>query len=97
MISNGKVTGSGIMNFVGHPKFTRYEGQFLNGYFHGIGILKLQNQEEYNGKWKLGMRSGEGVHKFSNENPFTKKYKGNWDNDNFNGLGALFLYDINNS
>ena len=42
-------------------KWERYEGEFVDGKFEGLGTIYLSNGERYGGKFKKGKVDGEGT------------------------------------
>ena len=61
-----------------------YEGDFLDGKFHGQGTLTDPDGDYYTGQWDNGKRHGQGTEK----NSFTT-YIGEWVNDKRHGQGTL--------
>lgn len=84
----------GIANGIGVAKgIDSYEGQFKKGLPHGNGIMRYSNGSIYEGKWKNGKRSGEGV--------FTGTIEGNkivqegiWKADKFEGKQKSAMYKV---
>lgn len=54
----GSGTGAGIQNVEPNDK---YEGEFFQGFAHGLGTFTSAAGEVYRGEWKYGKRSGCGV------------------------------------
>lgn len=81
-LSNNEISGFGKM--YGNSTTGIYEGEFLNGKYHGHGILELKNKENYEGNFKDGLYHGHGVLR---TNKFT--YIGEFVNNSKNGYGVL--------
>lgn len=64
-----------------------YEGDILNGKYHGKGKMVYPNGEEYEGNWVFGHKHGYGVLHSSNGEV---KYEGEWEMDKYHGEGSLF-------
>lgn len=62
----------------------RYRGPFVDGKYHGFGILELIDQRlTYKGNFQLGVRHGRGSQWDRDNNV----YIGQWRNDRRNGMG----------
>lgn len=87
--SNNKYHGLGKYYYIKEGVRYKYKGYFMNGEFHGIGILISTNQYLYQGEFRNGKRCGYGIEvqngKFS--------YKGLFFNDKYNGYGTYFRTD----
>ena len=83
--NDGERTGNGKYYF---NDGTIYEGEFLNGEFKGNGIMKWTNGVEYDGIFNGVVLAGKG--KIINKNT-GDSYKGNFDNNYFNGYG-IYTY-----
>lgn len=81
-LSNNEISGLGKM--YGAATGGAYEGEFLNGKYHGHGFLDLKNKETYEGNFKDGVYHGHGVLRTNN---FT--YIGEFVNNSKNGYGVL--------
>jgi hypothetical protein len=76
---------------------TEYLGQFLNGKYHGLGVLNFKNKEDkytYKGEFKDGKMSGLGIMELNSQarqNPERgfKMYYGEFDNNKPHGLGHM--------
>ena len=68
----------------------QYEGEYVNGVFHGKGKYIYNTGKYYIGEWRNGKRNGKG--KFYLRNNFLY-YDGEWVNDNFEGFGKLNFED----
>lgn len=67
-----------------------YQGETLNGMFHGQGTLTLKSKGfEYSGTWFENKRHGEGRETWNNG----MSYKGEYSNDLKDGYGELILAD----
>ncbi|WP_417500694.1 PEGA domain-containing protein [Marinobacter sp.] len=65
----------------------RYEGQFVDGAFHGTGTAWYSDGSRYEGDWDNGKRAGEGVWRDADGSRFTGQFK----DDAFFGQGTLTL------
>ena len=69
------------------PSGDIYEGDLVNGQFHGLGQLTIsrlnlfRSGENYYGEWKYNKRNGYGVNVWKNGD----KYEGYWVNDKRQG------------
>lgn len=88
--SDGKLIGKGVYDF---PDGSHYEGDVLNGLRHGSGTFVFAGGvARYEGEWKFGKRSGEGVLYYgplNNERMSASYYRGRWSDDARNGIGLL--------
>ena len=75
-------TGMGRYIF---PNGTIYEGEFVNGYFHGVGSITWNDGSYYHGDWQENQRSGVGVLYYNAYDDI--EYVGNWESSLFNGEG----------
>lgn len=80
--SQGQITGRGRLEK--DRGETMYEGDFLDGLFHGKGTL-VNQEGVYKGNWDSGKRHGYG--EFTPKNPRADNpiYKGHWNNDKKHG------------
>ena len=62
----------------------KYEGGFINGVFHGQGILTWGDGASYQGEWLNGKAHGTGIFSFTNGDV----YKGNFEDHKINGFGS---------
>ena len=71
-----------------HGLGTVYKGGFLNGKYHGNGVLDISdsNKSRYEGSFEDGKKSGYGV-----ETTDAYTYEGNFKNGIFNGTGKKTL------
>jgi hypothetical protein len=77
--------GKGI---VVHADGSRYEGEFLNGKYHGSGILTLSDGYlPIMEQWKDGVQHGIGTCSFANGN----RYQGEFEKGEFHGTGIHWL------
>jgi hypothetical protein len=63
-----------------------YEGEYLNGNYHGEGKALYTNGDTYEGQWVEGRKQGTGSYFYCY---FNAKYKGDWFNDEKNGFGVM--------
>jgi hypothetical protein len=68
----------------------RYEGNFVNGIYHGIGTFIWEDNSMYKGNWKDGKRHGSGIYT-SGDGLYT--YDGDWQSDLKHGQGFQQLLD----
>jgi hypothetical protein len=68
----------------------RYEGNFVNGIYHGFGTFIWEDNSMYKGNWKDGKRHGSGIYT-SGDGLHT--YDGDWENDIKHGQGFQQLLD----
>lgn len=66
-----------------------YTGDFMNGFFHGNGIMNELDGSEYNGRWKNGKKDGNGRIKYADEDV----YNGEWKEDMYHGYGEIEYSD----
>ena len=74
-----------------------YEGGYLNGKYHGQGVIKFSNGDRYVGNFQYGKRNGYGTYywkdggkvagTFHNDQPTdgTETYSGKWEGDKYIG------------
>ncbi|WP_309043133.1 MORN repeat-containing protein [Marinobacter sediminicola] len=65
----------------------KYEGQFVDGAFHGSGTAWYPDGTRYEGDWDTGKRAGEGVWRDADGS----RYTGQFAADSFQGQGTLTL------
>ena len=65
----------------------QYEGNFLNGKFHGDGILYSTINKKYEGSFHNGKRHGDGTSYYDNSNI---EYIGKWVSNEKHGIGELY-------
>ncbi len=84
-VKDGLPDGRGMLTY--HPGSERssYEGTWLQGKFHGRGILRFANGAEHQGQWENGLLHGRGIKVFSNGD----RYEGGFLNDQYHGHGTL--------
>ena len=68
----------------------RYEGNFVNGVYHGFGTFTWKDESVYVGNWQEGQRHGAGT--FTTGDGL-HKYDGEWQNDVKHGQGFQQLLD----
>jgi len=86
----GKKNGDGIV--FNRDGSTRYEGKFVNDYFHGEGKYYYPNGDFYIGSFEFGKKVGEGTLYDKEKNIL---YSGNYINDRHNGFGIKFYPNRN--
>ena len=69
---------------------TRYDGEFLNGFYNGLGTFVWSDRGEYKGCWMDGVRHGVGSYS-SGDGSYL--YDGEWAQDTMHGKGLLKLSD----
>ncbi len=78
-----------------------YEGSFLNGFFHGYGVLKLHRGKTskdklfdvYEGMFDKDIMSGEGIFKYANGDILSGTFSGN----KLNGVGTARNGSVENN
>ena len=70
-----------------------YEGDFINGKFHGNGEYIWENGDFYKGQWKNGLKHGKGTLYFNDGNIV---YEGDYINDSAARIKEEFDYLVNN-
>ena len=65
--------------------YCRYEGSYLNGYFHGTGQFIAVDNRSYSGEWFKGKRQGNGTATFIPETDLGDSFR-----MNVGGNGALY-------
>ncbi len=83
-LSNNEISGLGRMYGTSTASIGTYEGEFLNGKYHGHGMLDLKHKETYEGNFKDGVYHGHGVLRTNN---FT--FIGDFVHNSKNGYGVL--------
>ncbi len=68
---------------------SRYMGEFRNGFFDGKGTYIFPNGNRYVGTFRMGKRDGTGELYLKNKR---LHYKGQWKNDEKNGMGVTYIY-----
>ena len=68
----------------------RYDGDFVNGIYHGFGTFKWEDNASYQGIWKDGKRHGAGIYTSGDG---LHIYDGDWQNDVKHGHGFQQLPD----
>ena len=99
--NDGKIIYEGNIdkkeNFIGIGKLyydndsnsLRYEGDFENNKFHGIGCEYFQNgNNKYQGDWSNNKKHGQGTSYY--ESTGTMEYIGDWKYNEKHGNGTLF-------
>lgn len=82
---DGRMNGRGIYTF---SNGDRYEGEFKNDDFDGIGTL-VEGDSRYEGEWKSGKRNGRGMMIM----PDGTRYDGQFKDDAIEGFGRFVLKD----
>ena len=79
-----KMQCKGIVEF---PNGDRYEGEFIQGKFHGFGRFYChQNGNKYSGQWDNNEKHGQG----SLQKPNGEKFLGDFVNSCYHGIGIYF-------
>ena len=74
-----------------YPSGDVYDGEFVNGLFHGYGIYSWINGDRYEGMWKNNHREGEGTWIWGENSSSTgDRYQGQWHDDQKHGHGKYF-------
>ena len=79
-----------------YPSGRKYEGEWLNGNYHGFGKLTFEPNEEnerlyYIGQWQDGLKHGKGKMVWHGEHV----YDGEWENDERSSYGTYDFGDGN--
>ena len=82
--NNNIPNGKGIL-YYSNGKI-KYEGDFINGKFEGIGRYNMENGDYYIGQWKNNLKNGKGIEYYSNGNI---KYEGNFINGEMEGYSLI--------
>ena len=82
-VKQGKPNGLGIWIW---DNGTKYEGEFFNSNFDGIGI-QYPNDGIHMGEYRNGHANGFGIYNLKNGN----KYEGDWIDDRGTGIGIITL------
>lgn len=64
---------------------TQYTGSFLNGKFHGSGVLKNADGSVFDGSFFQGYKNGKGTMSYKSGDV----YEGNFENDVMSGFGVI--------
>lgn len=84
---DGKKSGTGTQIFTNDND--RYDGEWLNGYYHGQGTYTFADGRKYVGSWKDDKKHGQGTFAWANGD----KYEGSWQSDKRNGQGTYTFAD----
>lgn len=77
-----------------YPSGDVYDGEFVNGLYHGYGIYSWINGDRYEGMWKNNRREGEGMWLWGkNSSSPGDRYQGQWHDDQKNGYGKYIQAD----
>ena len=71
---------------------TVYDGQILQGQYHGYGVLSMNGgliPGKYIGEWKAGLRYGHGIEIFDDG----EKYEGSWEHDLYHDPRGHIWYE----
>ncbi|MBR6784208.1 MAG: leucine-rich repeat protein [Clostridia bacterium] len=66
-----------------------YEGEIVDGQFHGYGVYRWSNGASYEGEWKNGNFRGHGVYRWADGDV----YDGEWKDDKRHGNGKWIYAD----
>ena len=83
---NGCINGKGTYTWESGNK---YEGEFKDGLFHGIGKFYYSNGDIYVGSWEKDKKKGQGVFTSFDGN----SYDGEWLNNKEHGKGVFLTND----
>lgn len=78
----------GVTNFDGKYRGHKYEGEFKNGMFGGLGVYSWPNGDRYFGDFKDDLKHGWGVLSFAGSRQKGEYYVGEFRDDLFNGIGT---------
>jgi len=89
-IFNGDLINNNLKSGIFKTENYEYSGTFLNGLFHGNGVIRFFNNDYfYNGLFENGKYNGFG-HSFLNE----LLYSGNFINGLYEGIGIILEHNI---
>ena len=83
VFARGMVPDGGVVTRWGDG--WRYEGETVDGRFHGAGILTTATNDRFEGQWTLGKLNGFGILRRANG----ERYAGDWKDSKPNGAGEL--------
>ncbi len=84
---HGKTCGRGKKYYPASDRRAFYEGEFLDGAYHGQGRLEKKDGTCYRGGYENGKREGYGVQTYTGK---LVRYEGYWKDDDFFGQGILY-------
>lgn len=90
---NGKREGYGSMTFYGHNEYNFYKGNWQDDKFDGEGKMTYKNGNTYEGDYKNGKKSGQGILRFNSGDYKGDYYTGNFENGQYNGYGEYYWTD----
>ena len=64
---------------------TYYDGEWLDGTYHGYGVHLEPNGDRYSGQWANGQKHGKGIYELKSGDVF----EGIWQDDQKHGYGIL--------
>ena len=74
MKANGAVRGRGKgKESYKCPTGDHYSGEFMNGFFHGLGVLVHSDGGKYEGSFELGRYHGHGIYTHSDRTKYEVK------------------------
>lgn len=73
--SSGSAEGTPTYEVKTFPSGNRYEGTWLNGKYHGKGVLKYADGRKYDGEWFNGVTHGKGHFHYSNGDQYVGEYR----------------------
>ena len=79
----GKPDGKGSLFF---SDGREYNGDWKNGYRHGLGILNFPNNNKFTGQFHENKFEGKGIMAYANGN----RYEGEWSNGQQHGQGIFY-------
>lgn len=89
--AHGAMTGRGVLettyDFDG--SWERYEGEFLQGFFHGRGTKTASSGNVQSGLWVKGYMHGQGESKFHFRDGTFSEYSGMFEDGVYHGYGQL--------
>jgi len=83
-VKDGVPHGRGKLTYHPGEERKKYEGQWANGQFHGRGILRFSNGDQFEGPWENGLQHGEGLLTLADGT----KYAGRFERGNRHGNGT---------
>ncbi len=90
-VDNGDLTGEGTMIYK-NSEIAIYKGDWLDGYWHGKGVVKYTDGETYDGEFYKNERTGQGKCVWASG----IEYEGEWKKDRIDGEGTLDARKLDN-
>lgn len=86
-IKNGKRNGYGTYVWLNANTANKeYSGEWLDGNYHGKGVMLYRNGDKYDGEWVKNNKEGQGIMQYANGDT----YSGGWLHDQKHGIGEFY-------